>query len=62
MSLIAALVADRLYYKKVFEELKEAQNALSKLDEDEGARKREIDYLTYQADEIEKANLIIGEV
>jgi len=44
-------------YKKIFEELKEAEGTLSKLDEDESARKREIDYLSYQIDEIEKAGL-----
>ena len=48
-------------YKKVYEELKEAQNVLSKLDEDESARIREIDYLSYQVDEIEKAGLDANE-
>lgn len=44
-------------YRKIYDELKESQDTLSKLDEDETARKREIDYLSYQTDEIEKANL-----
>ncbi len=48
-------------YKKIYTELREAESTLSKLSEDESARKREIDYLSYQIDEIEKAGLDANE-
>ncbi len=44
-------------YKKVYASLKNAQNALKKLNEDSKARQNEIDYLIYQTDEIRKADL-----
>ena len=48
-------------YRKVYGELKEVAATLSKLNEDAQSRQREIDYLTYQTDEIEKANLSLEE-
>ena len=44
-------------YKKVFSEYKEAEAMLSKLNDDKSSRQKEIDYLTYQTEEIEKAAL-----
>lgn len=44
-------------YKKVFRELKEITSEIEKLNEDSHSRLNEIDYLTYQTEEIEKANL-----
>lgn len=44
-------------YKDVFHTLKETDLLLAKLNEDKTARQNEIDYLTYQTEEIEKANL-----
>ncbi len=44
-------------YKSVFLELKETEALLDKLNGDKIARQNEIDYLTYQIEEIEKANL-----
>lgn len=48
-------------YMGVYDKLKEMNSAISKLDEDESARQREIDYLFYQVAEIEKANLSADE-
>ena len=48
-------------YKCIYDKLKEISSTLSKLDEDEAARIREIDYLSYQVEEIEKANLSVDE-
>lgn len=48
-------------YKSVFSELKETEALLSKLNDDKNARQNEIDYLTYQTEEIEKANLSLAE-
>lgn len=48
-------------YKEVYDKLKEINCAISKLDEDESARAREIDYLSYQVEEIEKASLSADE-
>ncbi len=48
-------------YKTVYDKLKEINSAISKLDADESAREREIDYLSYQVAEIEKANLSADE-
>ncbi len=48
-------------YKGVYGKLKEINSAISKLDEDESSRAREIDYLSYQVAEIEKANLSADE-
>ena len=48
-------------YKDVYDKLKEINSAISKLEEDESARAREIDYLSYQVAEIEKANLSADE-
>lgn len=44
-------------YKAVYRELKESRDALNKLNDDKTARQNEIDYLTYQTEEIENANL-----
>jgi len=44
-------------YRSVFREYKETEALLDKLNCDEASRMNEIDYLTYQTDEIEKANL-----
>lgn len=44
-------------YKIVFGELKEIISTLDKMNEDSHSRQNEIDYLTYQTAEIEKANL-----
>ena len=44
-------------YKNVFGELKEIISTLDKMNEDSHSRQNEIDYLTYQTEEIEKANL-----
>lgn len=44
-------------YKNVFGELKEIISTLDKMNEDSHSRQNEIDYLTYQTNEIEKANL-----
>ncbi len=44
-------------YKKAFDELKEVTSKLAKMNEDSHTRQNEIDYLTYQTEEIEKANL-----
>ncbi len=44
-------------YKSVFCELKETEALISKLNDDKNARQNEIDYLTYQTEEIKKANL-----
>ena len=44
-------------YKNCYNSLKEAQSKLEKLNSDESSRINEIDYLTYQTEEIEKANL-----
>ena len=48
-------------YKSVYRQLKETQAALNKLSDDKTARQNEIDYLTYQIAEIEKANLSADE-
>lgn len=48
-------------YKAVYHELKEVTETLDKLNSDNASRQREIDYLTYQTEEIEKANLTDGE-
>lgn len=44
-------------YKNVFGELKNVVATLDKMNEDSHSRQNEIDYLTYQTEEIEKANL-----
>lgn len=44
-------------YKSVFHELRETDAILNKLNDDKISRQNEIDYLTYQTEEIEKANL-----
>ncbi len=44
-------------YKNTYDKLKEINSAISKFNEDESSRQREIDYLSYQVAEIEKANL-----
>lgn len=44
-------------YKNVFGELKEIISTLDKMNEESHSRQTEIDYLTYQTVEIEKANL-----
>lgn len=44
-------------YKNVFGELKEIISTLDKMNEDSHSRQNEIDYLTYQTEEIEKAKL-----
>lgn len=44
-------------YKNVFGELKEIISTLKKMNEESHSRQTEIDYLTYQTEEIEKANL-----
>lgn len=44
-------------YRTVYRELKEVTATLEKLNEDSVSRQNEIDYLTYQTDEIEKAAL-----
>ncbi len=48
-------------YRNIYDKLKNANSAISKLDEDESSREREIDYLSYQVEEIEKANLSLVE-
>ena len=48
-------------YKVVYSALKEAKLKLEQLNTDEASRINEIDYLTYQTEEIEKANLSIDE-
>lgn len=48
-------------YKSVYRQLKETQAALNKLNDDKTARQNEIDYLTYQIAEIEKAKLSADE-
>lgn len=44
-------------YKKVYKKLRDAESQLNKMILDEASRRNEIDYLTYQTDEIEKAAL-----
>ena len=44
-------------YKDVFHALKETDSLLAKMNEDKAARQNEIDYLTYQTEEIEKSKL-----
>ena len=44
-------------YKLAYRQLKETQAALNKLNDDKAARQNEIDYLTYQTEEIERATL-----
>ncbi len=44
-------------YRNIFCELKEIIATLEKMNEDSHSRQNEIDYLTYQTEEIEKANL-----
>ena len=44
-------------YRDVYHKYKNVQSELSRMDADETARMKEIDYLTYQTDEIEKAAL-----
>jgi len=44
-------------YRQIFGELKEVTSTLNKMNEDSQSRQNEIDYLTYQTEEIEKANL-----
>lgn len=48
-------------YKNIFSELKEVMSTLDKMNEDSHSRQNEIDYLTYQTDEIGKANLSTDE-
>ena len=52
------LLAD---YRNVYKNLRELQDQLDKMNSDEAARRNEIDYLTYQTNEIEKANLSVEE-
>ncbi len=54
----SALISE---YKSTYKDLKNAEKQLDKLNDDATARQNEIDYLTYQTDEIEKANLTAGE-
>lgn len=44
-------------YRNIYKELKDAKAKLEQLNLDEASRINEIDYLTYQTEEIEKANL-----
>ncbi len=44
-------------YKEVYKDFKSAKKMLEELDADATARQNEIDYLTYQTEEIEKADL-----
>ncbi len=44
-------------YRDIFGELKNVVTTLEKMNEDSHSRQNEIDYLTYQTEEIEKANL-----
>lgn len=44
-------------YKKIYKELTKVQSELEKLNTDKVARQSEIEYLSYQLEEIEKANL-----
>lgn len=44
-------------YRDIFGELKNVVATLEKMNEDSHSRQNEIDYLTYQTEEIEKANL-----
>ncbi|MBE7054791.1 MAG: DNA repair protein RecN [Ruminococcaceae bacterium] len=44
-------------YREIYREYRRAESELSKMCEDEAARINEIDYLAYQAEEIEKASL-----
>lgn len=48
-------------YRAVFHELKAVDSQLDKLNDDKTARQNEIDYLTYQTEEIENASLSIEE-
>jgi len=53
---------DVLYeYKSVYSELKNVTSVLEKLNKDNISRQNEIDYLSYQTEEIEKANLSVEE-
>lgn len=48
-------------YRRIFGELREVATILEKMNEDSLSRRNEIDYLTYQTEEIEKANLSVEE-
>lgn len=48
-------------YKKEYNKLREVQKKLDELDGDESEKNRQIDLLKYQIDEIEKAEVRIGE-
>ncbi len=48
-------------YKQTYRELREAVSQLEKLNIDSASRQNEIDYLTYQTEEIEKAELTVDE-
>lgn len=48
-------------YKSVYDELKETNRALEKLNGDSLSRQNEIDYLRYQTEEIERASLSVEE-
>lgn len=54
----AALIAD---YREKYGRLCEIRNRLKKLTTDESSKSQRIDFLTYQIDELEKAEVTIGE-
>lgn len=48
-------------YKKEYAELNSVRSKLKKLTEDESSKTQRIDFLTYQIDELEKAEITVGE-
>ncbi len=58
---LGSLENDLSDYREAFKEYSDLRSELDKASEDEGERARRIDILRYQVDELEKADLYIGE-
>ncbi len=58
---LGSLENDLTDYREAFKEYSDLRSELDKASEDEGERARRIDILRYQVDELEKADLYIGE-
>lgn len=58
---LGSLEGDLENYRKAYKEYSHLKSELDKASEDEGERARRIDILRYQVDELEKADLYVGE-